>query len=730
MNARSFEIKETVLKEASFYQDNMRMSAESGYPLAIYNPNFFLIEDSPEQMGLAYLNANKALLGLRNSDIENLKLHAIRHSPSGTTVRFRQHHLGLAVNKAELTISINKQNVVSFLANSFVYGVEIDNVAPSLSLDDAREIMLEKLPIAGEYTETEHELMIYHLAGESRLIYRIILFANDPVGEWEAYINAHDGSLIKLEDIAFYYREHHEATLPGIPPLKPVFQMMMMTDGTGNVFDPDPLSSANAEYGDTGFTDNSDNTSTQLDAEMVSRTLLDISFDGTDYSLAGPWAEVMDFEPPFRGLFEQSTNDWDFNRFDNAFEAVNTYYHVDASMRYLNNDLGLNISPDEYPGGVQFDPHGLGGADNSHYVRSTQRMAFGEGGVDDAEDSDVIHHELGHGLHDWVTNGSLSQVEGLSEGSGDYWAASYNRHLGDWSPGDEAYNWVFIWDGHNPFWNGRVVNFVGTYPNDLSGGIHNQGQIWSTCMMNVWDELGREQTDKAFWEGLGDTNGSSNQNDAANAVFQAATDMNYSNAELAAMHEQMTNTGYTLPEIPLDIELYSFSALRVDNHIAVSWITSSETDNDFFTLEKSADGLRFEEIAVVDAIGNSSELQRYTHLDKKPFGGINYYRLKQTDTDRTSSYSKIISVDFKEEEKLKIFPNPVSETLFIQTGHSAFINARISIYDTMGRPLNSFSTNQVNDKTILVETSALAAGFYSLKIESQGQQFVERFYKQ
>ena len=47
---------------------------------------------------------------------------------------------------------------------------------------------------------------------------------------------------------------------------------------------------------------------------------------------------------------------------------------------------------------------------------------FGEGGVDDAEDADVILHELGHGIHDWITNGSLSQVDGLSEGMADYWA--------------------------------------------------------------------------------------------------------------------------------------------------------------------------------------------------------------------------------------------------------------------------------------------------------------------
>jgi hypothetical protein len=145
-------------------------------------------------------------------------------------------------------------------------------------------------------------------------------------------------------------------------------------------------------------------------------------------------------------------------------------------MRWLNIDLGLNVMPYQYSGGPQFDPHGLNGADNSHYISSSGRMAFGEGGVDDSEDADVVIHELGHGIHDWVTGGSLSQVDGLSEGFGDYIAQSYSRSLAQWAPGDPQYQWVFSWDGHNPFWNGRVTNYGAHYPDGLVGQIHTDGQ--------------------------------------------------------------------------------------------------------------------------------------------------------------------------------------------------------------------------------------------------------------
>ena len=194
-------------------------------------------------------------------------------------------------------------------------------------------------------------------------------------------------------------------------------------------------------------------------------------------------------------------------------------------MRYVNLTLGCNITPTQYTGGARFDPHGAGGADNSFYSGASGEVTFGEGCVDDGEDSDVIHHELGHALHDWVTGGNLSQVNGLSEGCGDYIAQSYNRSLGNWTPADPAYNWMFNWDGHNECWPGRITNESAIYPAGLGGGLHADGELWATSMMLVWDAIGQEETDKIFYEGLGMTNGSSNQDDTANAVYQAAINL-------------------------------------------------------------------------------------------------------------------------------------------------------------------------------------------------------------
>ena len=228
-------------------------------------------------------------------------------------------------------------------------------------------------------------------------------------------------------------------------------------------------------------------------------------------------------------------------------------------MRYINapsgsGGLGLTVLPTQYVGGVKFDPHGLNGADNSHYTPGTGQLAFGEGGVDDDEDADVVIHELGHGLHDWVTpSAGVSQVNGLSEGTGDYFAQSYSRAYGNVPSSNPAWHWTFSWDGHNPFWAGRVTNYPATYPGGLVGQVHTDGQIWATCLMRIWNQLGAVKTDRVVLEGLGLTNSSTNQDDAAQALMQAAFDLGYPLSDQQIMLNEFTATGYTVVIVPVEL---------------------------------------------------------------------------------------------------------------------------------------------------------------------------------
>ena len=171
------------------------------------------------------------------------------------------------------------------------------------------------------------------------------------------------------------------------------------------------------------------------------------------------------------------------------------YYHIDTFQRYVQS-LGFTTLLN---GQVKADPHGLNGQDNSHYISTDNRVAFGEGGVDDAEDADVIIHEYGHALSNAGSPFSNSGLErqGLDEGIGDYVATTYSRGI--------SYTFwknVFTWDGHNEFWTGRSASNNTLYPPSNANDIYLIGAIWNSTLMEVWVEIGKEASDKVFFESL------------------------------------------------------------------------------------------------------------------------------------------------------------------------------------------------------------------------------------
>lgn len=99
-------------------------------------------------------------------------------------------------------------------------------------------------------------------------------------------------------------------------------------------------------------------------------------------------------------------------------------------------------------------------------------------------------------------------------------------------------------------------------------------------------------------------------------------------------------------ENPLPIELVRFDAVRNGNVVECAWVTASERDNDHFTVERSADGEEFSFVGRVEAAGNTSTSVHYDLIDPRPLAGLSYYRLRQTDTDGTSTLSHVVPVRF------------------------------------------------------------------------------------
>jgi zinc metalloprotease ZmpB len=708
------EIKLSPENDAWRIEGTMRINERTGKPAAIYQLAYRAAAVTPEAMAREYLLANKNLLGLSPADIQSLRLHAIRTDAAGTAVRLRQQWKGLPVNKnAEVTVHISPEQVIDFLMNGFQYGISLTDITPVITAAAARQRLITHIHTTGTVDHESNELMVLRHAGTDYLVYRVNIETDNPAGEWEAYVDAKTGNLLKAEDISNYHQDRKQRGKP-LPAAKP---FRITVAGTGNVFDPDPLTTALAAYGGS-YVDGSDANAAVLTAQLKSVTLNDITLSAGTYSLVGPYAEIRDFETPNKGLFTQAGSVFAFDRNADAFEAVNTYYHIDAMMRYLSVTLGLSIHPYQYAGGVRFDPSGLSGADNSHYLGGSGQLAFGEGGVDDAEDADVIIHELGHGLHDWVTAGGLSQVNGLSEGTGDYIAGSYSRFKGYWTTANAAYNWTFSWDGHNPFWGGRVLNYGALYPGGLTGQIHTDGQIWATANMKIWDDIGRQKADKAFWTGLGMTNSSTNQNDAANAVYTAATSMNYTNAERQAIRNRYIAAGYTMPAfVPLPVKLVSFDAIRSGKQVVVNWKTTTEENSSTFVIERSADGISFNTLGTMAAAGNSTTERPYSYTDFSPVTGNNYYRLRSVNMDGSAEYSRIALVKFGMENNLQLYPNPVKDELTIK---QSFTNGTVYIYDAGGRQVFAQKVSGNNSNGTRINISSLPQGMYVVKLEADG----------
>lgn len=136
---------------------------------------------------------------------------------------------------------------------------------------------------------------------------------------------------------------------------------------------------------------------------------------------------------------------------------------------------------------------------------------------------------------------------------------------------------------------------------------------------------------------------------------------------------------------PLPIELINFEAKIVKETVQTWWITATEINNDFFTLERGTDGVYFTAIGKIKGAGNSTQENYYSFTDVSPGKGIIYYRLKQIDFDGKFSYSQVIAVKMNPTiNELSIFPNPAQEILNYQF-ESIGGNMTIKILDITGK---------------------------------------------
>lgn len=187
---------------------------------------------------------------------------------------------------------------------------------------------------------------------------------------------------------------------------------------------------------------------------------------------------------------------------------------------------------------------------------------------------------------------------------------------------------------------------------------------------------------------------------------------------------------WTMPPLTdvFPVEFVSFSATDLkDGTVGLNWTTASETNNDFFDVERSIDGLTFQSFHQVDGSGNSDRNIQYTARDFQPIEGKNYYRIKQVDFNGNTQYSNTTVVTMDASTTFSISPNPVTEFTQVIVPHSEEPTI-LRVLDVNGRVvLNTQLASGVKEWN--PSFSTLPTGIYFLEVEQDKLLKREKFLK-
>jgi len=458
-------------------------------------------KEKPEKIARQFLKKIASSLGVR-PDLSQLKLDKVKESILGCHVLYQQYHDGKPVTGAWVKVDIDKEGRVFNVHNSLIPapvvakskkagGTKKAMAAQALSEDQARQLALKAVgPGKASATVLGQELVSYPHNGVITTAWKVIVQATRPAGEWRMYLDASSGEVLEKRD------------------------QLKRLNGIGRVFDPNPVVALN----DTTLEDNSP----IPDAAYTQVTLPDLKAGGR---LDGPFVSTSD--TPQR--VKSNNGKFLFRRKDRGFKEVMVYFHIDRVQRYIQ-ELGFN-NVMNHP--IKVNVNGRIDEDNSFYSPGTKGLTFGRGGVDDAEDADIILHEYGHAIQDDQVPGfgASEQAGAMGEGFGDYLAASF---FADAKPA-KLRPCVGTWDavsysGDDPP-NLRRLDSNKKFPKDVRGEVHDDGEIWSACLWELRGQLGRKTADQLVLAHHFQISRSATFEDAANALVTVDKVLNQSRNE-------------------------------------------------------------------------------------------------------------------------------------------------------------------------------------------------------
>lgn len=172
----------------------------------------------------------------------------------------------------------------------------------------------------------------------------------------------------------------------------------------------------------------------------------------------------------------------------------------------------------------------------------------------------------------------------------------------------------------------------------------------------------------------------------------------------------------------LSVKLLGFNALVENNAVNLYWSTAVEVNNNYFSIEQSTDGINFMEVAKIASQGNTGERQDYTYTVENPLNGLQYYRLKQTDLDGTSTYYYSVSVDYTKPENVQaaLYPNPNEGEFSFNYNLNGTEQGELAICGVTGRKFAVYGLDPMQQK-IVIQNSHLDKGIYNAMFMVDGE---------
>jgi Zn-dependent metalloprotease len=406
-------------------------------------------------------------------------LHVIREvdTLAGTRLTYERFKQGMPVLGDRLDVEIARDNTVTRIDNA------LTNISTTVAqiADDQQRLQEQfrnavraasaAVKAAAVSRVTVKPAVLANKTGEGITVLGITFLSAHPSGSWRVVTDTAGEKILSQVNVAQF------------------------VDGSGYVFGPNPIQ-ASGDF-KLKITDSADGP-TGVNRFRLLAVLRDLDSSGL---LQGTYATT----EPTKNRAHETNRVFKYSRVDSHFGEVMVYHWVTECQHYLQSlgfvntagsKKGINVRP------MPIDAH-FTTDDNSFYSPDTRTLQFGDGGVPDSEDAEVILHELAHAIQDDQVPGFggaalNTEARAMGEGFGDYWAASFFSTVG-------PSGWHVFWDK----WDGqafhpaagmqppylRRLNTSKKYKGDWVGEEHADGEIWSACLWALHDLVGRAKAD-------------------------------------------------------------------------------------------------------------------------------------------------------------------------------------------------------------------------------------------